>query len=140
MKKELDLEKGSYYDREEFITAFNKVRRLYVKKGYFESELDFEVVPVPDCNEVDIRILANEGRAGKISKLEFCGATKKEENEILDMMVTQKYNFMLSWYIGSGCYNPEMIEHDRLQIINFYQNRGYADATIQICLRERRES
>ena len=136
LKKELDLETGESYDREEFIAAFNKVRRLYVKKGYFESELDFEVLPIEKCNEVDIYIRVNEGRAGKINKINFCGATKCEEDEILDMMVTKKYNFLLSWYIGSGAYNPEMIDHDRLQIVNYYQNNGFADATAEICLRE----
>lgn len=136
LRKELDLERGSYYDREEFITAFNKVRRLYVKKGYFESELDFEVLPIEACNEVDIYIKVDEGRAGKIGQINFHGATSCEEDEILDMMVTKKYNFLLSWYIGTGAYNPEMIDHDRLQIVNYYQNNGYADATADICLRE----
>ncbi|MCH9609593.1 MAG: Outer membrane protein assembly factor BamA [Chlamydiales bacterium] len=134
--KELELEKGSPYEREEFIKAFNKLKRLYIKKGYFESELDFETVPVEGCNEVDIYIHVDEGRAGKINQIEFCGLTKCDEDDILDLMVTKKYNFLLSWYLGNGCYNPEMIEHDRLQIINFFQNQGYADAVVNICLEE----
>lgn len=137
LKKELDVAIGSSYDQEGFLEQFNKLRQLYVKKGYFESELSYDVVAKEGCNDVTINVTILEGRAGKIRGIEFCGLSGAEESEILDLMVTKRYNFLLSWYVGTGCYNPEMIEHDRLQIINYFQNKGYADAVVDLCLDDR---
>jgi outer membrane protein insertion porin family len=131
LKKNLDIEGGSLFERETFIKAFNKLRLLYVKKGYFEAELDYEVIPV-EGNQVDIQVNIQEGRTGKIKKICFTGLDTSEEDELLDTVVTKKYNLLLSWWTGRGVYHPEMIEHDRLQVINYFQNMGYADAVVDI--------
>lgn len=134
--KTFELESGSVFDREEFINAFNKLIVLYIKKGYFEAELDYDIISLDDGCSVDIQININEGRAGKINKICFYGLTPKEEKIVLDEMLSKPYNLFLSWYNGGGIYHPEMIEHDRLQIINFFQNLGYADAMVDICIEE----
>lgn len=135
LNKELDVNSGDLYSREEFINQFNKLKLLYVKKGYFEAEIDYEVIPVNN-SEVDITVLIKEGRAGKIKEISFQGLTPSEERELLDVIATKRYHLLLSWYTGSGVYHPEMIEHDRLQIINFFQNLGYADAMVDLCIEE----
>jgi outer membrane protein insertion porin family len=135
LNKTLEIEKGTLFDRESFIKAFNKIRLMYVKKGYFEAELDYEVVPLED-NEVDIQIHIHEGRAGKIKELCFSGLTSGEEDDLLETILTKKYNLLLSWWTGKGIYHPEMIEHDRLQMINYFQNKGYADAVVTISIEE----
>lgn len=138
--KTLELETGSVFERSEFIKAFNKLRLLYVKKGYFEAELDYEIVPAEDGRSVDIQINICEGRAGKINEIRFCGLTPDEEAAVLEEILSKPYNILLSWYTGRGIYHPEMIEHDRLQIINYFQNQGYADAMVEICTEEAAKS
>ena len=133
LNKTLDIECGSLFEREVFIKAFNKLRLMYVKKGYFEAELDYEMIPL-DGNQVDIQIHIHEGRAGKIKKICFCGLTPSEEDKLLETILTKKYNLFLSWWTGRGIYHPEMIEHDRMQIISYFQNHGYADALVDICI------
>lgn len=135
LKKELeDIEVGAPFDRDSFITALNKVKTFYVKKGYFEADLNYELIPVGDSNDVDVKINVVEGRAGRIKKVVFQGLTPTEERELLELIATKKYNFFLSWYTGTGCYHPDMIEHDKGQILNFLQNKGYADASVSISL------
>lgn len=132
LSKTLDIEPGAIFEREEFIKAFNKLRLHYVKKGYFEAELDYEIIPL-DSNQVDIQINIHEGPAGKIKNVCFTGLTSREESDLLELMITKRYNFLLSWWTGRGIYHPEMIEHDRLQLISYFQNCGYADALVEIC-------
>jgi len=139
LKKNLDINCGSYFAREEFICAFNKLRTLYVKKGYFEAELDYDIQLDECTNEVNIEINICEGRAGKIKAIHFSGLTACEEEDILELLLTKKYNFFLSWYTGRGVYHPEMIDHDRMQLINYFQNCGYADALVEICTLESEE-
>lgn len=134
--KTLDIEEGSLFEREEFIKAFNKLKVLYVKKGYFEAELSFDLVPTSDHSEVDVVITINEGRAGKIKKICFNGLTPAEESLVLEEILSKPYNLFLSWYTGKGIYHPDMIDHDRMQIINFFQNMGFADALVSICIEE----
>lgn len=136
LMKELGIECGSVFERDAFIKGLNKIRLLYVKKGYFEAELDYEITPLESGTEVDITIKLSEGRAGKINQICFAGLDPDEETELLEMLVTKKYNLFLSWYTGRGIYHPEMIEHDRMQIINYFQNRGYADATVELSIEE----
>lgn len=135
LTKTLEIECGAIFERENFIKAFNKLRLHYVKKGYFEAELDYEIIPI-DSNQVDIQINIHEGPAGKIKKVCFSGLTSREESDLLELMVTKKYNLLLSWWTGRGIYHPEMIEHDRLQLISYFQNCGYADAVVEICTEE----
>lgn len=137
LKKKLEIEEGCLFDREGFVEAFNELKTLYVKKGFFESELDYDILPVEGSNEVDIRIDICEGRAGKIKKIRFCGINKCDERELVEMMVTKRHYFLLSWIPGPrGCYHPDMIEHDRLQILDYFQNLGYADAIVELCTEE----
>lgn len=130
----LDLAPGSPFERACFINAFNKLKVLYLKKGYFEAEIDYEIIPVEGCNEVDIRINFCEGRAGKIKKICFTGLSSCEQDDIFEFMLTKKYDFLLSWCLGGGIYHPEMMEHDRMQITDYFQNLGYADAIVDICI------
>lgn len=132
--KKLGIKTNSLFDREAFIKAFNELKLLYIKKGYFEAELNYEIIPSEDRCGVDIRITVCEGRAGKINEICLHGCTSSEESALLEEMVSKPYNLFLSWYTGRGIYHPDMIEHDRLSAINFFQNRGYADALVTLCV------
>lgn len=134
LSKTLKIAAGSTFEREDFVKAFNSLKLMYFKKGFFEAELDYEIIPVENGKFVDIKILIKEGRAGKINKIKFVGLLRCEELEILDSMVSKRYYTFLSWYNGSGIYHPEMVEHDRSQIINYLQDKGYADAMVEICV------
>jgi outer membrane protein insertion porin family len=91
-------------------------------------------------NEVDIEIKICEGRAGKIKAIVFCGFSKQEEEDIVDMIVTKKYNFFTSWMSGEGTYNEDAVQHDQFTVLNYLQNEGYADATVEIKIFESEQS
>ena len=132
LQNKLGIDPHSIFNREEFNKAFTKIKDYYVKKGYFESELEYKIIPYPNTNEIDIQITVNEGHTGHISRISFSGFTKKEERAILEMMVTKKHNFFTSWATGHGKYHEEAVDHDKLLIVNYLQNEGYADAKVNI--------
>lgn len=136
LRKELGISPGIAFDREEFCTAFNKLKFLYIKKGYFEAVLDYDIIPIEGTNTVDVQINICEGRAGLIKKIEFCGITSVEKSEIAEMMVTKTHIPLMHLMTGRGKYHPEMIDHDQNIILNYLINRGYADATVEICLKD----
>jgi outer membrane protein insertion porin family len=132
LKDELGIAACSLFDRQAFNKAFHKLKAYYVKQGFFEAMLDYTVTPVPETNTVDIAISVYEGRAGRIKDIKFINFTKEEKDAIYEKMMTKKYFLLTSWYTGEGTYNEEAIQQDRLQVLNFLQNEGYADATVDI--------
>lgn len=136
LRKELGIKPLSTFDRLAFNKAFHKVKSYYAKQGFFEAELSYDTAVDPDCNEVDIDIKICEGRAGHIKNIIFCGFTSDEESDLLDMIMTKKYNFVFSWYTGEGTYHEEAIQQDQFVILNYLQNEGYADARVEIEIKE----
>lgn len=136
LKKELDIKPGTIFNRTEFNKSFNKVKEYYIKKGYFESELSYRLIPNNKTGEVDVVITVSEGRAGKVEDISFHGFTSDEESDLLDKLYTKKYSALTSWFTGKGRFIQEALEQDRLTIFEYLQNKGYADARVQIQLLE----
>lgn len=132
LRKELAIKPNKTFNRTTFNKQFNKVKEYYVKKGYFESQLSYSMIPIPDTNQVDIAIQVIEGRAGIIDDIIFSGFTSKEKSKILEMIYTKKYNLFTSWLTGHGILQEEAIEQDRLTILNLLQNEGYGDARVDL--------
>ncbi|MGE5195970.1 MAG: outer membrane protein assembly factor BamA, partial [Anaerolineae bacterium] len=136
LQKQLDIKPKTIFNRQTFNKAFNKVKEYYIKKGYFESQLQYTVLPDSKTHEVDIEIHVIEGRSGRIDNIVFKGFTQKEKSKLLEMIYTKEHNLFLSWLTGTGTYNEEALEQDKLTIVNFLQDRGYADARVKIDVRE----
>ena len=136
LQSELGITCKSVFDRLEFNTAFNKLKNYYVKKGYFEAELDYQIENNCETNEVSIQVFIKEGRSGKIQKIEFVNFCEQEESEILHDLITKKYNVFLSWMTEEGIYNEEAVQQDKLVITNYLQNQGYADAQVELVVTE----
>ena len=49
-------------------------------------------------------------------------------------MYLRNYNFLTSWLTGTGIYRDEALEQDRMTILNYLHNKGYADARVAIDL------
>ena len=139
LQNKLGIEPHSIFNREEFNKAFTKIKDYYIKKGYFESGLEYKIIPYPNTNEIDIQITVSEGHTGHINRISFTGFTRKEERAILEMMVTKKHNFFTSWVTGHGKYHEEAVDHDKLLVVNYLQNEGYADAKVNIQVDETKD-
>ena len=139
LQKELGIQPHTIFNKDTFNQGFSKVKELYVKKGYFESELEYKVIPYENTNEVDIEVHVHEGHSGHIKKIVFHGLTPKEQSGILALINTKKYNFFTSWLTGYGTYHEEALEHDKLLIVDYLQNQGYANATVDVRASENEE-
>ncbi|PJD94025.1 MAG: outer membrane protein assembly factor BamA [Parachlamydia sp.] len=132
LQEELKIKPLTIFDRLAFNKAFQAVKAYYVKKGFFEAQLDYAIKFNDAANEVEIEIQVNEGRAGKIKRIKLCGLSAEEQDEILEQMVTKEYCFFTSWLTEEGTYREEAMQHDQYVILNYLQNKGYADASVNI--------
>ena len=117
MQKELDIKPGTLLNRSEFNRSFNKVKEYYIKKGYFESQLSYQIVPIAKTQEVNLIITVSEGRSGKVEDIVFHGFSKKEESDILEKFYTKKYSMLTSWFTGQGKFFEEALR----SILKFHQ-------------------
>ncbi len=140
LQKELDIKPNTIFNRQEFNKAFNKVKELYFKKGYFESQVSYTIQAVPNTNQIDVVIDVREGRPGYIKKIVFSGFTKSEQSDLSDQVFLKKYNFLTSWMTGTGIFRDEALEQDRMTTLNYLHNKGYADARVQVQLLDDPES
>jgi outer membrane protein insertion porin family len=132
LKKELGLKAGQPLNKEVLYKGLNNLRESYAKKGYFEADIDTSTEYDKQNNCIVLNIKIHEGRTGKIEKIDLVGFSKDEQTMLRHMIYTKQYNLWISWFLGSGIYNEEAIEQDQQNIINFLQNRGYADASVHI--------
>jgi len=132
LQEELKIKPFTIFDRLAFNKAFQALKAYYVKKGFFEAQLDYGIKFDEAANEIEIEIQVNEGRSGKIKRIRLCGFTAEEQEEILEQMVTKEYCFFTSWLTEEGTYREEAMQHDQYVILNYLQNKGYADASVNI--------
>lgn len=132
LQSELDVEPGIIFNRQQFNEKFNALKEFYVKKGFFESQLSYRISQVPKTNQIIIDIDVKEGKSGNIQKIVYKGLTSKEISDISSMIYTKKYNFLYSWMTGAGNYNEEVIQQDKMVMLNYLHNEGYADAKLTI--------
>lgn len=132
LRKELGLKAGQALNKETLYKGLNNLRDAYAKKGYFEADIEPTFDYDKELNKVIVNIKIDEGRTGKVQKIELLGFSKDEEAMLRQMIYTKQYNLLISWFLGTGLYNEEAVEQDQQNIINFLQNRGYADARIKI--------
>jgi outer membrane protein insertion porin family len=132
LQKELAIVPGKPFDQQAFNEAFQNVKAYLVKKGYFEAKVDYKTTVDTEKNAIDIEILIDEGRMGRVESIEFDGFSKQEQNALIEMIMTKKYQFLMSWATGEGTYNQEMAEQDRFIVVNYLQNQGYADAKVKM--------
>ncbi len=138
LQKELDIKPNTLYTQQSFINALNKVKELYIKKGYFESEITFSKEPIDD--EINITIHVVEGKAGHVAGFIWKGFTKEEIKDITSNLYTTKYNPLISWLTGAGIFREDALEQDQMTVLSHLQNKGYADASIDVNIVESKQN
>lgn len=132
LRDELEIRKGTVFNRHEFNQSFQKLRDYYTRKGYFEADLSYTIVPDPVTNQVDIEVQVCEGRSGRVREICFEGFTAEEQRALCSMIQTKEYCFLVSFFTQMGTYHEEMVEQDRYVVLNYLHNEGYADARVEI--------
>lgn len=130
LTSELGVSPASVYDRQAFNKAVQKLRQFYVRKGFFESEIEYRIIPVQDSKDIDVELTVNEGRAGLIEEIRFTNLTSDETEEVLDRLMTKEYCFWLSWLTNQGVYYKDVFRQDELSVLSYLQNKGYLDAKV----------
>lgn len=135
LEKELNIHPFSLFNKQEFNKSFHKLREFYMKRGYFEAQLDYDVIKDPNRNEIAVEISIKEGMSGLIQKVTYEGFTPDELKALKEKVHIKKYNPLISWYKRTGIYHREIMEYDKMNVLQFLRDQGYANSKVEILVK-----
>ena len=107
----------------------NKIKDLYVEKGFFLAEVTWDIVEVED-NQVDVLFRVLEKEEIKVEQIQIIGNQALKDKEIKSFLETREES-ILSFLSGAGTFNNEAFERDQMRIVQLYYNKGYMQAVVK---------
>lgn len=105
-----------------------KIRELYSKKGYYKTEVTYELEQT-DPRVARLNIIIKEPKKLYIKEVKIEGAKQISQGDLQSELATSTRHFW-SWITGSGVLKEEMLERDAAALEAYYANRGFADAKV----------
>jgi outer membrane protein insertion porin family len=124
----MDLKRDSILDVTKVKKNVEKIKDLYVSKGFYLAGVDYQVRPVNE-SEVDVWMLVTENSKVQIRRIGFSGNKNVTEPELRSVMQTQEGGFF-SFINDSGTYQEETFERDLTLITAYYYDKGYITVKI----------
>ncbi|MCK4912454.1 MAG: outer membrane protein assembly factor BamA [Candidatus Omnitrophica bacterium] len=123
----IDIKEGSFVDEYKVKEAVRKIKDLYNIKGFSQAEVNYEIVPVGDENEVAVKLSINEKGILKVRKVEVLGNKVISVRRIIKLMKSKK-----AWLFNRGVFKKKVLEDDLRRITDFYKLEGFSDAVVKI--------
>jgi outer membrane protein insertion porin family len=102
-----------------------KIKDLYVGKGYYLAEANFHVAPVGTQGfEVDITFEISERDKVMVREITFLGNKHLDAQELKAAMQTREGS-ELSWLTQAGTYKEEFFQTDLMRLQSLYYDRGF---------------
>ncbi len=128
IKEVIDIKPLSVLNLTKIRKNAEKIRDLYVEKGYFLAEVDHELKDQPN-NSVALTFVVDEHAKVEVKRINFIGNEKIKDSELKDVMETREghfFSFLTSW----GTYKEEGLKRDVLRVSEYYYNNGYLNVKV----------
>ena len=99
------------------------IRNFYLKKGYNASYVTHNTEETPEGIIVNFEI--SEGSSSVIREIQFSGNSIFSSKAIKRKLALKEVGLF-----KDGAYQPSTLEQDKQTIVKYYNERGYADATV----------
>ncbi len=124
----IDIKPFSVLSYDKIYRNIEKIRNVYIEKGFFLADVEHEVTPAEN-NQVVITFIIKERAKVEVKKIILMGNEKIPEKELLAQMLT-KPGDILSFLTNSGQYRQEMVERDAYMIEKYYADHGYINVNV----------
>ena len=117
-------------DPEELHMLINKIKKIYLEKGYYSIGIDAMLVPDATNCLTTALFKINEGRRSVVKRINFKGNCAISDKELRSALLT-KEDWILGFLDKAGTYHPEKIMYGDTQMLEqLYQNRGFLYAKV----------
>jgi outer membrane protein insertion porin family len=126
--KKINLEEITSIDPEELKIIANKIKEVYLEKGYHQTDIETEI-ELDDNNRATATLTVHEGIAATVKQIHFIGNNTISSKQLRAVALT-KEDWLLSFLDKSGNYHPDRLEGDKHFIEQYYQNSGFLHAKV----------
>lgn len=124
----VDVKPNDIIDVPKIKEAAEKIRGLYLEKGYFLVEVTHRLENTSD-GDVDVTFVINEHAKVVVRQISFVGNNAITSEKLKAEMATKEGNF-LSFLNGSGTYKEDVFERDLFLVTAKYWDEGYINAAV----------
>ncbi len=113
-----------------YSSTTNTIKRFLLEKGYFFTTVNYEAVPDSNMeNGMVLKVMIDKGRKVKINQINFTGNKDFSAATLRKYLKKTKQQAFYKVF-GSGKFNKEKYEEDKLTLIAKMHDKGYRDAAI----------
>lgn len=123
--KDIGLTDGRPYDKALVDRAEQELKRQYITKGMYATEVVTTVTPI-ERNRVNLSFVVTEGDNAKINDIRVIGSKAFSESTLLGLF-NQDTGGWLSWYTKSNRYSRANLNADIESLRSYYLSRGYLE-------------
>ncbi|MBT4594663.1 outer membrane protein assembly factor BamA, partial [bacterium] len=107
-----------------------KIKRLYKESDFHSAKASYKISKVKGKKGVGrLDVFIEEGPKTRVGNIRFVGNKNLADPKIRSRIYSKEL-WLLSGLDGSGKFDKDMIEADRYQIENLYQDHGYLKAKV----------
>ncbi|MES2419510.1 MAG: POTRA domain-containing protein [Bacteroidota bacterium] len=111
-------------------TTRSIIKKYLLDKGYFFTTIDFKSKPDSNQeNSVILQVLIDKGKRVKVHEINFTGNKDFKSSKLRKFLKKTKQQAFYKVF-GSGKFNKEKYEEDKLKLVAKMQADGYRDAAI----------
>lgn len=126
--KKINSDEITAIDAEELKILANKIKDIYLEKGYHQTDIETSL-NIDDDGRAVASFVVHEGPAAVVKQVHFVGNEHISSKELRAVALT-KEDWLLSFLDKAGHYHPERLEADKHFIEQFYQNHGFLHAKV----------
>ncbi len=129
LREKLTIRNQSFLDQQQVKESAEKIRLAYQEDGYYNAG----VIPIILSLEEDRKRLTffiKEGDRAKVKTVIFEGRTAVKKKDLLKVMATREWIFLISLFTDAGVLKREELPNDIERVKEVYMNKGYLDVQV----------
>lgn len=126
----VDLTRFQILDISKVKANAEKIRELYLEKGYYLAQVDYEIEPAEGLTgQSNIIFKVREFAKVQVKKVTFLGNKALKDDELRKLMSTQEGDWF-SFITSFGNFKEEAFEADIQRLTAYYYDKGYVQVQI----------
>ncbi|MBN2483541.1 MAG: outer membrane protein assembly factor BamA [Candidatus Omnitrophica bacterium] len=121
----IDLKEGTFLDELRIKEAVEKVKDLYLRKGFSQIEVTYQIDRDSQNNEAVVNFDINEKGVARVRTITVQGNTVFSDKRIKKLMKTRQ-----AWFFRKGIFKQELLEDDIRRIQDFYVEQGFSEVKV----------
>lgn len=123
LREQIKVKSSDVYVESKVLIDERTIRNYYLQKGYTASSVSHKSVETESGVEITFEII--EGSSTVIKEIAFIGNTIASARTLKNKIESKEVGLF-----KDGAYQPSTLEQDKITLVTYYKEHGYADANI----------